>query len=143
MRFLLLPLLPLLLAAKDPPPFQISHPWARATAPAAKNGAVYLTITDQGAPDQLIGASATASESASLHQTINDNGVMKMRLVESLPLAAGKTVTMSPGGYHIMLVGLKTQLRVGDSFPLTLRFANASPLTVTVQIEAGADTMHH
>jgi hypothetical protein len=71
-----------------------------------------------------------------VHETINDNGAMKMRPVPSLTLDPGKPVTLKPGGYHIMLTGLKSALKPGDSFPLTLTFEHAQPVTVTVKVEA-------
>jgi periplasmic copper chaperone A len=64
---------------------------------------------------------------------------MKMRPVAALPVAPGKPVTLSPGGYHVMLMGLKQPLIKGESFPLMLTFEHASPITVRVQVEnAGA-----
>jgi len=136
MRILLLPLLALVTAAGDPPQFQVEHPWARASAGAAKAGAAYLTITDLGEPDRLIGASTPVAASAELHESMAEMGMMKMRPVAGLDLAQGKPVTLGPGGYHLMLMGLKEPLKAGESFPLTLRFEHAPPLTVTVAVEA-------
>jgi copper(I)-binding protein len=132
-KLLLAPLL--LIAAGDPPPFQVDHPWARASAGAAKAGAAYLTITDQGQPDRLIGASTPVADTAELHESSGDMGNMKMRPVNGLDLAPGKPVKLAPGGSHLMLMGLKAPLKAGDTFPLTLRFEHAPPLTVTVTVE--------
>jgi copper(I)-binding protein len=132
--FLLMSLV-VLAAADDPPPFQIDHPWARASAGAAKTGAAYLTITDQGQPDKLTGASTPVADTAELHESMADMGTMKMRPLSGLALAPGKPVTLAPGGYHLMLMGLKAPLKAGDTFPLTLRFEHAAPLTVTVAVE--------
>ena len=64
---------------------------------------------------------------------------MKMRPVAALPIEPGKPVMLAPGGYHIMLMGLKQALKQGDSFPVTLSFAKAGPLTASVTVEkAGA-----
>ncbi len=138
MRFPISPMLPLLLflaAAGDPPPIQIDHPWARASAGAAKTGAAYLTITDQGQPDQLTGASTPIAASAELHESMDDMGMMKMRPIAGLTLTPGKPVKLAPGGYHLMLMGLKAPLKAGDTFPLTLQFTHAPPQTVTVTVE--------
>jgi hypothetical protein len=67
---------------------------------------------------------------------MSDMGMMKMRPVPGLSVAPGKPVKLAPGGYHIMLMGLKAPLKQGDSFPLTLRFEHAAPMTVTVNVEA-------
>lgn len=117
--------------------------WARPTAGAGTTGAAYFTLTNNGPPDQLIGASTPIAASADLHETINDNGVMRMRPVTAIALAPGKTVTFSPGGYHVMLTGLKAPLKAGDSFPLTLSFAHAQPITVTVKVQTGSTGMGH
>jgi copper(I)-binding protein len=123
------------------PPLQIDHVWSRA-ALAGHQGVIYLTVTDQGAPDALTGVTTPIAASADLHESINDNGVMKMRPVASLPITPGKPVMLAPGGYHIMLMGLKQTLKEGDSFPVTLSFAKAGPITATVMVEkAGAAVM--
>jgi len=119
---------------------QVQDAWARATAAGAHTGAVYLTLTDTaGAADQLVSASSPVAGMAELHETVNDHGVMRMRPVKALPLAPGKAATLKPGGYHIMLMGLKQQLKPGDSFPLTLTFQNSPPVTATITVaKAGA-----
>jgi copper(I)-binding protein len=118
------------------PAIQVDHPWARATAPNAKAGGVFLTITDTGAPDMLTGAATPVAGMAELHRTVNDNGVMKMLPIDNLMLDTGKKVEFAPGGYHVMLMDLNRQLKPGDSFPLTLTFAKAAPVTVTVMVGA-------
>jgi len=92
-------------------------------------------IADNGPPDQLTGANAPVSASATLHENRVENGVMMMRDVPALPLGTGKTLTLAPGGYHVMLVGLKRPLRAGGSFPLTLTFEHAPAVTVQVRVE--------
>ena len=107
-------------------------------------GAAYFTVTANVQPDRLVGVSTPVAATAELHETINDNGVMKMRPVAAIALDPGKSVTFTPGGYHVMLVGLKSPLKAGDSFPLTLTFEHAPPITVTVKVEAvGSASMEH
>lgn len=118
---------------------QVENAWARATAAGAMSGGIFLTVTDGGAPDRLVGASTPVAAMAELHETVNDNGVMRMRPVAGLKLEAGKPVVLQPGGYHVMLMGLKQQLKPGDSFPVTLNFEKGAPVTATVMVEtAGA-----
>ena len=67
---------------------------------------------------------------------------MSMLAVEDgLELPPRRPVTLAPGGYHLMLEGLKGGLKVGETYPLTLRFAHARPVTVQVQVRSGADPM--
>jgi copper(I)-binding protein len=117
----------------------VSHAWARATAANAMSGAAYLTLAAEGHPDTLVGVSTPAAKTAELHQTVDDKGIMKMLPVPQLALQPGTPVTFTPGGYHIMLMGLAHPLKRGESFPLTLQFEHAAPQTVSVTIEgAGA-----
>jgi periplasmic copper chaperone A len=127
--------------AAEPSGVRVDQVWSRA-AMAGHQGAVYLTITDTGAPDMLTGVATPVAGTAGLHETTNDNGVMKMRPVTSLMVAPGKAVALAPGGYHIMLMDLKQPLKEGDSFPVTLTFAKAGQVTVTAIVaKAGAATM--
>jgi hypothetical protein len=113
---------------------QIENAWSRA-AMAGRTGVVYLTITDTGAPDSLTAASSPVASKADLHESFTDNGVAKMRDVTALPVQPGKPLTLAPDGYHIMLTGLKQPLKQGDTFPLTLSFAKAGPVTTTVTVQ--------
>jgi copper(I)-binding protein len=124
----------------------VAHPWARATPPNAATAAAYVTLTATGPADRIVGASTPVAGAAEIHETTNDQGVMKMRPVAALALEPGKTVTFAPGGYHIMLTGLKQPLQAGTHFPLTLRFEHAAPVAVEVTVEAigaGAPAMSH
>lgn len=146
MRSWLIALLTLLaaVARADPTGIRVEHAWSRAM-PAGATGVVYLTVTNQGVPDVLTGVASPVAASAGLHETIDDHGVMKMRPVASLPVAPGKPITLAPGGYHIMLTGLKQALVAGTSFPLTLSFAKAGAVAVTATVQgpgAGMPSMH-
>ena len=147
MRSWLVALLTLLpaVALADPTGIQVEHVWSRAM-PAGATGVVYLTVTNQAAPDTLIGVASPVAASATLHETIDDHDVMKMRRVASLPVAPGKPITLAPGGYHIMLTSLKQALVAGRSFPVTLTFAKAGTVTVTAAVLAAGAAMpgmHH
>ncbi len=119
---------------------QIENAWSR-VAMAGRTGVVYLTITDTGAPDKLLAVASPIATKADLHESFSDNGVAKMRDVAALPVQAGKPVTLSPGGYHIMLMGLKQPLQQGDTFPVTLNFEKAGQVTTTVTVQKSASAM--
>jgi copper(I)-binding protein len=112
----------------------VREAWARASAGAATSGAAYITLMGGAQPDSLVGVNTPVSAIAEVHETINDNGVMKMRPAPATPIPPGQTVTFAPGGRHIMLMGLKQPLTAGQSFPLTLTFAHAAAITVDVQV---------
>jgi len=119
---------------------ELGHPWSRAMPEASPSGAAYLSIKNTGKEaDTLLAASTPRSDKAELHVHINDNGVMRMREVSGgVTVAAGSEVKFAPGGYHIMLMGLKQPLKAGERFPLTLKFAKAGTITVEVLVEKDA-----
>ena len=127
------------LAVAQPSDIRVENVWSRA-AMQGRNGVIYLTITGSGAPDRLTGAAAPVAAKAELHESFTENGVAKMREVAGLPVAPGKPVTLAPGGYHIMLMGLKQELKPGDSFPVTLRFERAGAVTATVTVRQTGGT---
>ncbi len=116
----------------------VEQPFARATP--AKVGGVFLTLKNGGGTaDKLVKAASPVAESVELHTHIKDGDAMRMRAVENIPVPANGQTALEPGGYHIMLIGLKQALKEGTSFPLTLTFEKAGSVTVTVPVQkAGA-----
>jgi periplasmic copper chaperone A len=117
---------------------KISAPWARATPKGASVGGGYMTITNTGTtPDRLMGGSTNVADQFDVHEMKMDNGVMKMRpVIGGLEIKPGQTVKLDPAGYHIMLVGLKQQLKEGEHFKATLDFAKAGKVDVDFTIES-------
>ena len=117
----------------------VSDAWSRATAPGQEVGMVALVITSEK-DARIVAVSSPASATAEIHTMTMDNGVMKMRQLEYLPLSAKKPVTLGPGGDHLMLIGLKQALKAGETVALTLtvQFADKSTekINVTAQIRA-------
>jgi copper(I)-binding protein len=111
----------------------IEDAWSRVAMQGA-TGVVYLTITDNGPPDRLMSITAPIAAKAELHESFTEQGVSKMRPVDGLAVAPGKATALAPGGYHIMLMGLKQPLKEGDSFPVTLSFEHSGPVTATVAV---------
>lgn len=120
---------------------EIDHPWSRATAPGAPNGAAYFVLTNLGKDDdRLTAASSPVAEKVELHTHIADNGVMKMRPVNAIEVSPGSPTTLAPGGLHVMLLGLKQPLVKGKAFPLTLVFEKGGPVTVQVEVQGPGET---
>ena len=95
---------------------------------------MYLKIVNQGAADRLIGARTPAAHSADLHASATSDGVVAMRHLEALSIGPGATVELAPGGTHVMLVGLGSQLEPGTHLELTLIFAIAGEIAVDVTV---------
>lgn len=122
---------------------KIGHPWARATPKGATVGGGYMTLTNNGtAPERLLGGSTGAAKSFELHAMKMEGGVMKMRPVAGgIEIKPGQTVKLDPNGYHVMLVGLKEQLKQGSRFKATLDFEKAGKVDVEFVVEGiGAKT---
>ena len=116
----------------------ISQPWSRATPGGAKVGGGYLVIENKGTtPDTLIGGTTAVASSVEVHEMAVTNGVMTMRqLKQGLPVEPGKSVTLKPGGYHLMLVGLKQPLKQGETVPVTLQFEKAGKVDLSFEVRA-------
>lgn len=115
----------------------ISHPWSRATASNQKVGAVFMEIeTKTGRPDRLIGASTPDAEKVEIHDHVRSGDVMRMRRIESLDIPAEGAAKLSPGGQHLMLIGLKAPLFEDTVFPMSLTFEKAGTVEIEVIVEA-------
>ncbi len=122
--------------AQTTPSISVENAWARATTASAQAAAIYLTIMDHGMPDRLVAASTPVAAKAELHETIHEGNVMKMRAVTSLAISQSEPISLSPGGYHIMLTHLKKPLAGGESFQLSLRFEKAGTIETMVAVKA-------
>lgn len=121
---------------------QILMPFARATP--ARVGGAFMTLKNDGhGADRLLKAASPVAESVELHTHVKDGDVMRMRAVEAIPVAAHGSTALAPGGYHIMLIGLKQPLKAGERFALTLTFEKAGAVTLEVPVQqAGAGGGH-
>jgi copper(I)-binding protein len=116
---------------------KIDHPWARPTPPGAPTGAGYFSVTNTGAtPDRLLAVASPAAQAVQIHQMSMTGGIMRMREVAGgLDIAPGQTLALTPGGYHLMFVGLKTPFTLGAHIPATLTFAHAGKVAVEFYVQ--------
>jgi copper(I)-binding protein len=114
----------------------IEKPFSRATPGGSKVGVGYMTITNKGpTADRLVSASSPAAGKIEIHEMKMQDGIMKMREIPGgLPIEAGKTAALAPGGNHLMLVELKAPLKQGDKVPVTLNFEKAGKVDVTLDV---------
>lgn len=119
-------------------PLKLEQPWTRATPAGAKVAGGYLTVTNAGsAPDRLVGGSSEVAGKIEIHEMALKNGVMTMRgLPEGLEIKPGGKAEFKPGGYHLMLMGLKRQLKEGESIKATLVFEKAGPVAVAFSVQS-------
>ncbi|MBH0237677.1 copper chaperone PCu(A)C [Methylobrevis albus] len=115
----------------------IEHPWTRATPPGARVGGGYLTVVNAGGTDdRLVSATSPASARVEIHEMSVTDGVMVMRpLPEGLPMPAGATVALAPGGLHLMLIDLAAPLVEGERVPVELTFERAGTVSVELAVD--------
>jgi len=120
---------------------KVSDAWARLTVGEGKVTAAYMTIANKGEADDLLKSARTPKAKAvELHETnMSADGVMQMRKVEDpVPIEAGASLVLKPGGMHLMLLGLEDALKAGENLILTLDFDKAGPIEVVVPVAANA-----
>ena len=114
---------------------------ARAQFTTTDVGAVYFDIRSTGSGDRLVGASATIAEDTQIHEIVSEGGSSMMQPVEGgIPIDPGGHVTLQPGGYHVMVLGVDDIPEPGTTFELVLEFERAGRMTITVHVqEFGAE----
>ncbi|MFN4353998.1 copper chaperone PCu(A)C [Parvibaculum sp.] len=119
----------------------IRDAWARASA--TQTSAAYLTIGNKsGEDDTLLEVRSPAAERVEIHDMTMEDMVMRMRRLDDLPVAAGESVALAPGGKHIMLIGLSAPLEEGSSVPLTLVFEKAGEIAIEAPVRAAGHSGH-
>lgn len=112
----------------------ISEAWARPGAAGAQSAA-YMTITGAGQDDALVSVSSVGAMTVELHETTTDaEGMMGMHPIERLDVPGDGSVSLEPGSFHVMLMGLSEELAVGDTLELELVFEKAGTVAVDAEI---------
>lgn len=131
---------------------EVEDAWARTSPMVTSAGAVYMDLTSSE-DDRLLSAGVESSiaRSVEIHETVEANmaeglddeetedieqmgGAMAMRPVDGIDLPAGDTVSLEPGGLHIMLLELSEPLQAGQTFDLTLEFAESAERVVEIEV---------
>ena len=113
----------------------VDHPWARATVGTSRPGGAYLTVINKGkTADRLIRAESSIAARIELHRSVMQDGMMRMLPAPVIDVPAGGEVMFAPGGYHLMLMGLKAPLSAGARVPLTLVFEKVGRINVKITV---------
>lgn len=113
----------------------VTSAWARATAGKASNGAAYISVANAGSKaDRLIAVKGDVARRMEIHTHLNGNGIMWMKKVDFIDLPPDSQIQMKPGGYHVMLIGLKKPLKKGKLIHMTLVFEKSGELKVSVEV---------
>jgi periplasmic copper chaperone A len=116
---------------------QVVDAWVRPAPMAGGTGAAYMQISNEGpGDDTLIGVRANFAESAEMHETVQQDGMATMHLVDSIALPAGGSITFEPGGYHVMLINIAEPMQPGESVTLTLVFEQMGEMQISAEVRA-------
>lgn len=126
--------------AQSTPTVQVQDAWARATVANQSATGAFMKLTAPAAT-RLVEARSPVAGVVEVHEMKLEGDVMRMRAVSALPLPAGQTVELKPGGFHVMLMDLKAPVKAGDSVPLTLVFEGADGKRQTQEVKATARAM--
>ena len=118
---------------------KVDNAWARATVQGQKATGAFMKLTAPQAA-QLVAVSTPVAGVAEIHEMKMDGGVMKMRAMPALELPANQTVELKPGGYHLMLMDLKTPLAKDSNLALTLTFRDAKGVESRQQVNVPVTT---
>jgi len=116
----------------------VKDAFARASPAGAQTGGAFVTVVNNGkSADRLVSASSPAAKTVELHETVDENGVMKMvHHPEGWEIPTGGTLELKPGGKHIMLIDLTAPLKAGEKIQMTLNFEKAGAKTIEVPVKA-------
>lgn len=114
-------------------PVQVSDAWVRTSVQGQKSTGAFMKITARDGA-KLVAVSSPVAGVAEVHEMKMNGDIMTMRAVPALDLPAGKSVELKPGGYHVMLMDLKTALKKDSTVPLTLVFRDARGVESKVEL---------
>lgn len=122
----------------------INDPYVRAVPPVVKTSAAFMQLQNSGQVEQfLVSAATPAAAAVELHMHTMDDGVMRMRRIPHVHLPPNETVSLQPGGLHIMLFDLVAPLNPGDRVPLTLTFEDGSSKEISAEVRSVKQMMNH
>lgn len=114
----------------------VSNQYVRATPPHVKNSAAFLTLTNNTDKNiNLVSVSSDIADRVELHNHISEDGLMKMRQVETIMIQKHSSTSLQPGGYHVMFLGLKNDLVVGQSVNISLYFDNGEKVEIAAPVQ--------
>ena len=115
----------------------VADVWVRATVPQQMATGAFMRLTSDG-DARLVSADSPVANVVEIHEMIMDGNVMKMNAIPGVDLPAGKVVELKPGGYHVMLMGLKQQVKDGDEVPVSIVVEAADGARQTIELKAHA-----
>ena len=140
MKLIIHPLLALILLVSSSLLFaediSVDSPYVRAIPPGQTISAAFMTLKNSSSADiNLVKAASDIAENVELHEHVHEDGMMKMRKVPQITIAAKGETSLKPGGYHIMLIGLKKAINPSDIIDINLTFSDGSQQLVKAEVK--------
>lgn len=124
-------------ASADNGEIQILDPWVQAAPPNVKVLAAYLEIKNNGGkPRILVDVSSPSFDQVGIHRSVMHGDMVHMEHLKELAIPPHDSVTLKPGGLHLMMMDAKNPLHAGDSVPMTLTFKNGDKVAVQATVRA-------
>ncbi len=129
-----------LTASADDGKLHIQDPWVRAAPPTIKVLAAYFTLTNkEDTPRKITRVSSPVFERVEIHRSVMQGDMAHMVQQKELAIPPHGTVTLKPGGFHLMLMGAIRPLHRGDSVPITLSFQNGEEVNINAPVRSGRE----
>lgn len=122
-------------AVAQPPPVAVESPWVRASVPQQQATGAFMRLTAR-TDLRLVAARSDVADATEVHEMAMQGQMIRMREVAAVALPRGRSVALAPGGYHIMLIGLKRPLVAGEQVPITLVFEDATGRRSETRVQA-------
>ncbi|HVY54850.1 MAG TPA: copper chaperone PCu(A)C [Thermodesulfobacteriota bacterium] len=119
----------------------VEDAWVGEVPPSSPVAAAYMTVKNEGSSDdKLLSVTANIAGHTMIHETVTDaNGVTKMEMVDAIVIPAGKSVTLKPGGTHVMLMDLKEPVTGKEKIELDLKFEKAGDIKIEAPVKKLGD----
>jgi copper(I)-binding protein len=135
---------PLIAATSAAEDVTVLDPYVRAVPPGQPNSAAFMQLQNKSTTKHaIVKAASPVSKIVELHTHLMEGGIMKMRQVKQIDVPAQGSTTLKPGGLHVMFLGLKSELKPGQSVPVTLIFEDGSKTTIQAQVRKMQMHMQH
>lgn len=128
-------------AQEAPGGIVVKQAWSRATSAGARVAVGYFTVANTSKEaDRLLSVASPLAERVEIHESSIVDGIARMRPVDAIPVAPAATVTLKPGGLHLMLLQPRSKLAPGDKLPVTLTFEKAGQVAVDLVVQTAGAT---
>jgi copper(I)-binding protein len=118
---------------------QVKDGWIRPAGKGMNTAFYFKAINYSDKADTLLSVKSDVAKMVQMHETFNQNGMMGMRQVKAIPIQAKSMLEFKPGGYHVMVMNLKKDLKKGDSAEFTLHFKYGGNITVKAPVKISGE----